>query len=285
MSAVTMEENALDALHGFAQRYPRLLVLSGAGLSTASGIPDYRDADGTRRGSQPVMLQDFLASAATRQRYWARSMAGWPTIEKAVPNAGHQAIAALEAAGLISGLVTQNVDALHRRAGSLDAIELHGCIHDVVCLDCGLRTPREAVQSMLEADNPHLAHMRAAPAPDGDAHVGARHIEDFNVPRCPACGAQSLKPDVVFFGEGVPRPRAAAATQCVHDAAAVLVIGSSLMAFSGFRLCRLAAELGKPVAAINIGMTRADHLLTLKVAQACGQVLPALAARFASRSL
>ncbi len=201
----------------------------------------------------------------------------------AAPNAGHLALAALEAGGAIAGVLTQNVDGLHQRAGSRSLIELHGNIHAVVCLGCGLKLERATVQQSLLAANPALAQAVARPLPDGDAQLEPERLEDFLVPHCPVCGGM-LQPDVVFFGDNVPAPRTAQALAAMEQADALLVVGSSLMVFSGFRFCRLAAQAGKPVLAINVGKTRADDLLSLKVELSAELVFPALAARLAGRA-
>lgn len=274
---------AIEQLAGFLERQRRVLVLSGAGLSTASGIPGYRDQDGVRRGRLPVQGPEFRRDEAVRRRYWARSMVGWPLLAGAAPNAGHLALAALEAGGAIAGVLTQNVDGLHQKAGSRSLIELHGNIHAVVCLGCGLKLERATVQQSLLAANPALAQAVARPLPDGDAQLEPERLEDFLVPHCPVCGGM-LQPDVVFFGDNVPAPRTAQALAAMEQADALLVVGSSLMVFSGFRFCRLAAQAGKPVLAINVGKTRADDLLSLKVELSAELVLPALAARLAGRA-
>ena len=262
-------------LDHFLHRHPRLFVLSGAGVSTDSGIPGYRDDDGQWQRSPPVTAQQFLGSPLARQRYWARSMLGWPIVARARPNAAHRALAQLEAAGRVATLVTQNVDGLHQRAGSARVIELHGSVGRVVCLDCGTGHSREAIQQQLEADNAVFREARdrgARVAPDGDADVALPDVAAFNVPACAACGGL-LKPDVVFFGENVPRARVAAAMDALDAADAMLVVGSSLMVWSGYRFCERAAAAGKPIAAINRGRTRADHLFALKVERACGDAL------------
>lgn len=273
----------LGELARFIEEHQRILVLTGAGISTASGIPDYRDRDGTRRGRAPVQGPEFRALEAVRKRYWARSMLGWPTLARSRPNAGHHALAALEAHGKLTSILTQNVDGLHQQAGSSAVIELHGSINAVVCLDCGHRLARREVQSQLELANPELARSGTGPGsegvvkalPDGDAHFEPDALSDFFVPVCPLC-AGMLQPDVVFFGDGVPARRYALANQALADADALLVVGTSLMVLSGFRFCRDAAAAGKPVVAINQGKTRADDLLTLKLADAAENVLPAL---------
>jgi NAD-dependent SIR2 family protein deacetylase len=257
----------------FLRRHQRVLALTGAGLSTASGIPGYRDKDGVRRGRAPIQGPEFRRSEATRRRYWARSMVGWSTLSGAHPNEGHRALAELEAAGHLSAIITQNVDGLHQRAGARNLIELHGNIHQVVCLDCRRRIERAALQQRLSADNPALANVLAHPLPDGDAQLEPDSLEDFVVPECEACGGM-LQPDVVFFGDNVPRDVTEVAFARMAEADALLVIGSSLMVFSGYRFCRMAAQGGKPIAAVNAGKTRADDLLAFKVEAAAQEVLP-----------
>lgn len=266
----------LERLAAFLRAHASVLVLTGAGMSTASGIPGYRDEDGVRRGRQPVQGPEFRRSDVVRRRYWARSLVGWPTLAQAEPNAGHVALAQLEQGGYLGALVTQNVDGLHQRAGSNRLIELHGNIHDVVCLDCGGRHARAAIQQRLVHDNPLLAGASAHPLPDGDAALEPEALEDFRVPACEQCGGV-LQPDVVFFGDNIPPQRSADALQLMHEADALLVVGSSLMVFSGYRFCRLAAEAGKPVVALNIGKTRADDLLAFKVEAGAQHMLPRLA--------
>ena len=263
-------------LADFIEGHPRLLVLTGAGMSTASGIPDYRDKDGVRRGKAPVQGPEFRKLDAVRRRYWARSMVGYPLLARAAPNPGHQALAALE--GRFGGLLTQNVDGLHQKAGSARVLELHGNIHQVVCLDCHASFSRAFVQTQLADANPHLAGQDAAPAPDGDAHLDPQALDGFHIPWCVHCGGM-LKPDVVFFGDGVPPATTQAALDMMAAADALLVVGSSLTVFSGFRFCRLAAQAGKPFAAINLGRTRADDLLDLKIEDSAERVLPALLQR------
>ncbi|AZC23903.1 MULTISPECIES: NAD-dependent protein deacetylase [Pseudomonas] len=255
------------------------MVLTGAGISTPSGIPDYRDSEGVRRGRQPMMYQEFLNQGEARRRYWARAMLGWPRIRQARPNAAHLALAQLQAAGRIAGVITQNVDTLHDQAGSPGVIELHGSLHWVRCLDCGQRSERDAIQQQLETQNPYLAGVDAVQAPDGDTLLDPAFEARFQVPHCPHCQGTRLKPDVVFFGENVAQATAAQAWSAVHEAGGLLVVGSSLMAYSAFRLCRAVVEQGKPLLAINFGKTRADALLDLKLEQPCDQVLPWLAER------
>jgi NAD-dependent SIR2 family protein deacetylase len=272
--------HTLDDLHDFVQRYPRLFVLTGAGISTDSGIPGYRDHNGEWKRSPPITLQEFLGDDAMRRRYWARSMVGWPVVAQAQPNAAHTALARLEAAGHVPTLVTQNVDGLHQRAGSRQVIELHGGIDGVICLDCGTQHSRASIQQTLEADNPALRSVTAEAAADGDAHLEWHALETFRVPACANCGGL-LKPAVVFFGESVPRERVEAASHALDAADAVLVVGSSLMVYSGYRFCVWAQKQRKPIAAINLGRTRADPLLSLKIAAPCADMLTALAGRLA----
>lgn len=267
--------DSLQQIAHFIERHPDVLVLTGAGISTASGIPDYRDADGVRRGRAPIQGPEFRTTPAVRQRYWARSMIGWPVMRNAHPNPGHAALARLQAHGLLGALITQNVDGLHQRAGSAGVLELHGSIHRVICLACGERQARAEVQAQLEALNPQLAGAWAQPAPDGDAHVDPDSVDGFQVPDCLHCGG-TLQPDVVFFGDSVPGERTSAARERVENASALLVVGSSVMVHSGYRLCTRAAESGKPLAALNAGKTRADHLFCLKAGEALQEILPRL---------
>lgn len=277
-SAPTLDFAALDALQTFVERHPRLFVLTGAGISTDSGIPGYRDENGAWKRSPPITLQEFLGSESMRRRYWARSLIGWPTVGLAQPNGAHRALARLGAAGYARTLVTQNVDGLHQRAGSRDVVELHGSIAHVHCLDCGAQYSRASIQPELETHNPSIAGANAEPAADGDAHLDFDGANAFHVPACAACGGM-LKPSVVFFGENVPRERVASASNALDEADAVLVVGSSLMVYSGYRFCAWAQQRGKPVAAINMGKTRADPLLALKLEAPCAAVLDALGAR------
>jgi len=255
---------ASDALSAFLERHPRLFVLTGAGISTGSGIPDYRDAEGEWKRPPPVRFHDFIHQPRTRRRYWARSLVGWPWFAAAKPNECHAALAAWEKQGRIAHLVTQNVDRLHQRAGSRGVTDLHGRLDNVICLDCGEHFSRESVQDWLVGKNPGYMDLKARVGPDGDAALVDRVRDDFRVPVCDACGGM-LKPDVVFFGETVPRERVESTVGALHQADALLVIGSSLMVYSGFRYCRIAAEHGIPIASVNPGRTRADGLLTIRV--------------------
>ncbi|MDM0087100.1 MULTISPECIES: NAD-dependent protein deacetylase [unclassified Variovorax] len=267
---------ATSALADFATRHRRLFVLTGAGCSTESGIPDYRDANGDWKRPSPVTFQAFTGEDATRRRYWARSLVGWPTMARARPGAAHRALAKLEAAERVGLLLTQNVDGLHEAAGSRRTIDLHGRIDTVRCMACDTRSTRAELQQALRERNPPWAVLEARAAPDGDADLDGLDFSSFDVPACTHCGGM-LKPDVVFFGESVPRERVAAAFAALAEADAVLVAGSSLMVYSGFRFVQAAAAAGKPVAAVNLGRTRADELLALKVERPVGATLETLA--------
>lgn len=258
----------------------RIVVLTGAGISAEAGIPDYRDAAGAWKRRAPVQFRDFVTSAAVRRRYWARSMSGWPAFAAARPAAGHAALAALERAGRLLSTITQNVDDLHRRAGSRRLIDLHGRLARVRCMDCGRRSSRARLQSLLTRCNPDFAAPNAALAPDGDADIEAADFAAFRVPDCGHCGGV-LKPDVTFYGETIPRARNHAADAAIAQADALMIVGSSLMVFSAYRLVRGAARRGIPVLAVNLGRTRADALIGTKVAARAGAVLPALAALLA----
>ena len=277
------DDPAIATLAQFLRTHGRVLVLTGAGCSTESGIPDYRDANGEWKHARPVMYQQFVGSHATRQRYWARSLVGWRRIAAAAPGRAHRALARLEAAGLVGSVLTQNVDGLHTSAGSRDVIDLHGRLDTVQCLSCGELTPRADFQVRLAAHNPQLAHVpAAAAAPDGDAALAGVDYASVDVPPCAACGGV-LKPHVVFFGEGVPPARLSEAFARLEAADALLVVGSSLMVFSGYRFVQAAVRDGKPVAAVNMGKTRADADLALKVVASCGDALDALANALTSR--
>jgi NAD-dependent SIR2 family protein deacetylase len=262
----------IEPLRRFIADHPRLFVLTGAGCSTDSGIPDYRDADGGWKRAQPVTLQAFLSDLHMRRRYWARSLIGWRWFGQAKPNAAHRALAQLEQQGRIELLVTQNVDRLHQAAGSTQVIDLHGRLDQVRCMDNGHVVSREDMQVDLLQRNPDWTDLDARTAPDGDADLEGVDFSNFEIPPCPHCGGL-LKPDVVFFGESVPKDRVTAAMQAVHQADAALIIGSSLMVYSGYRFAEAAAIAGKPIAAVNLGRTRADDLLTLKVTQPCATAL------------
>lgn len=276
MAAELNIHDGAEALAAFVERHPRTLVLTGAGLSTASGIPDYRDRDGVRRGRLPIQGPEFRREPAIQRRYWARSMVGWPLLARATPNAGHRALAALEAGARLGFILTQNVDGLHQQAGSHALLELHGNIHHVSCLSCSTRFTRAFVQTQLELANPALLQAMATPLPDGDAALDPDAVTGVEIPACVHCGGV-LMPDVVFFGDNVPPARTASALAQMEAADALLVVGSSLMVYSGFRFCRLAQAAGKPIAALNLGRTRADDMLALKLEASAEQLLPRVA--------
>ena len=267
--AAVMSDSRLE---DFIAAHRRLFVLTGAGCSTGSGIPDYRDEQGAWKRTPPVTYQAFVGDGITRRRYWARSLVGWPRIAQAQPNAAHRALAALEAQGRCSQLLTQNVDGLHQAAGSRAVIDLHGRLDAVVCLGCGASSSRADVQRRLAEANPAWAGLAAGAAPDGDADLEDRDFATFQVPACDACGGM-LKPDVVFFGENVPRARVDAAMAGLAQADGMLVVGSSLMVYSGLRFVHAAVRAQIPVAAVNLGRTRADDLLRFRMAAPCGDAL------------
>ncbi|MFH8282311.1 NAD-dependent protein deacetylase [Streptomyces antibioticus] len=255
-----------------------LLVLSGAGISTESGIPDYRGEGGSLSRHTPMTYQDFTASAHARRRYWARSHLGWRTFGRALPNAGHRAVAAFGRHGLLSGIITQNVDGLHQTAGSEDVVELHGSLARVVCLTCGTFTPRRELARRLEEANAGFDPVAAEINPDGDADLTDEQIGDFHVVPCAMCGGV-LKPDVVFFGETVPPQRVEHCRSLVREAASLLVLGSSLTVMSGLRFVRQAAEAGTPVLIVNRDPTRGDRHAVTRVALPLGAALTAVAER------
>jgi NAD-dependent SIR2 family protein deacetylase len=255
-----------------------VVVLSGAGLSTESGIPDYRGPSGLARRAEPMSYQTFTSGPAARRRYWARSHHGWRHIAGAVPNAGHLAVAELQRRGLLAGIITQNVDGLHQAAGARQVIELHGSLHRVVCVDCGQRSSRSALDQRLRAANQGWSASVTQISPDGDAVLADEQADRFRVVDCLSCGGP-LKPDVVFFGENVPRPRVQECYALAGRARALLVLGSSLTVMSGYRFVRHAARLDIPVAIINSGPTRGDVHARLTLDAPLGPALTALAIR------
>ena len=255
----------------------RLAVLTGAGISTDSGIPDYRGPDSPP--ANPMTIRQFTSSREYRQRYWARNHLGWRHMAATQPNAGHRALANLERAGVATGVITQNVDLLHTKAGSRRVINLHGTYARVVCLDCGHGMSRAALAEKLEAANPGFAERTErvgglAVAPDADAVVA--DTATFQFADCPEC-AGMLKPDIVYFGESVAKETVRQAYALVEESEALLVAGSSLTVFSGYRFVRRAAALGIPVAIVNRGPTRGDDLATVKVDAGCSPMLALLA--------
>jgi NAD-dependent SIR2 family protein deacetylase len=260
------------------------LILSGAGLSTESGIPDYRGPTGLARRATPMTYQAFTGSAEARRRYWARSYLGWRHIARAAPNNGHRAVAELSRRGLLTGIITQNVDGLHQAAGASGVTELHGSLHRVLCLGCGQRTSRTELDRRLEAANPGWDEATAAVInPDGDAVLAAEATESFQVVDCSVCQGV-LKPDVVFFGENVPRARAEACYALVEAASALVVLGSSLTVMSGFRYVRHAAKAQRPVVIVNQGETRGDPYAAATLDAPLGPTLSALVDQLGPRS-
>ncbi|RJK97991.1 NAD-dependent protein deacetylase [Vallicoccus soli] len=255
------------------------VVLSGAGLSTESGIPDYRGPSGSRRTTAPMRFQVFVGDPVARRRYWARSHVGWPYFSSARPNDGHRAVAELERAGLLRGIVTQNVDGLHQAAGARDVVDLHGRLDRVVCLRCGAHVSREEVERRLTEANPGFGARARVVNADGDAEIDETDLDGFHVVGCGVCGQGPLKPDVVYFGETVPRERVERSYALVEGASCLLVLGSSLTVMSGYRFVLRAADRGIPVAVVNQGPTRGDAHAEVRLDAPLGRVLPALAAR------
>ncbi|WP_151481377.1 NAD-dependent protein deacetylase [Streptomyces albicerus] len=253
-----------------------VLVLSGAGISTESGIPDYRGEGGSLSRHTPMTYQDFTADAQARRRYWARSHLGWRTFGRARPNAGHRAVAAFGRHGLLSGVITQNVDGLHQAAGSEGVVELHGSLERVACLSCGAFSPRRELARRLQEANAGFEPVASALNPDGDADLTDEQVQDFRVVPCAVCGG-ILKPDVVFFGEAVPPPRVEHCRRLVREASSLLVLGSSLTVMSGLRFVRQAAQTGKPVLIVNRDPTRGDQHAVTRVALPLGTALTAVA--------
>lgn len=268
---------ALGALAGLVAG-GGVVVLSGAGLSTESGIPDYRGPTGLTRRAQPMTYQTFISGAAARQRYWARSHRGWRHVAGAAPNAGHHAVAELERRGLLAGIITQNVDGLHQAAGAREVVELHGNLARVRCLGCGQRTPREELDQRLRAANPGWDAEITAINPDGDAVLPDEQVTRFRVVDCAACGGL-LKPDVVFFGENVPPARVTGCYELVSQARALVVLGSSLTVMSGYRFVRQAAKRSIPVAIVNSGPTRGDGHALVTLDAPLGRTLTGLIGR------
>jgi len=274
LAAVPETTEAADTLRDWLAAHRRIFVLTGAGVSTPSGIPDYRGPDGLWKRNAPIVYQAFMRDAAMRARYWARSFVGWPVVARAQPNRAHAALVALEERGRITSLVTQNVDGLHTRAGHRAVVDLHGRIDQVVCMNCSARTDRAEIQMRLAESNPAWSGLTAETAPDGDADLDRMDFSSFRAPTCSHCDGL-LKPDVVFFGENVPRQRVAETHAALAQADAMLVVGSSLMVYSGYRFARMAHERGMPLAILTRGVTRADELATLKLDIGCEDVLDA----------
>ncbi len=262
------KDSTTDQLHRvteFISQHPGLMVITGAGCSAASGIPTYRNEIGQWLRSAPVQHQEFVSQRSTRQRYWAGSMVGWPTVSAAEPNAAHRSLASLERKGFCSLLVTQNVDRLHQRAGHQNVIDLHGRIDKVRCLNCDHTYSRAAIQDQLVTLNPKIEFENSQIAPDGDADIS---YKSFNTPQCESCDGM-LKPEVVFYGGTVDKKLVETIYGSLKSKSALMIVGSSLMVFSAYRFCRRAYELDIPIIAINRGQTRADELLSLKLDQDC----------------
>ena len=268
-----------------------LVILTGAGMSTDSGIPDYRGPDGQRR-AQPMTISQFKATSVNRQRYWARAFVGWDRFRAARPNQAHHAVVELQRRGLAGVVITQNVDGLHHEAGTRDLIELHGTLARVHCLRCGRQVSRAAVQAELALRNPGLAELLATTLaerkviqPDGDVALPPDVVASFERPRCAECRSDEMKPDVVFFGDSVPRERVQRCAAAVEAARALLVLGSSLQVMSGLRFVRQARALGRPVGLVTRGPTRGDHLVTTPVDAGLAPTLTSLLIRLGDRSV
>jgi NAD-dependent SIR2 family protein deacetylase len=257
----------------------RVAVLSGAGLSTESGIPDYRGPSGSAARGTPMTYQAFMGGSEARRRYWARSYVGWRAFVRAVPNDGHHAVTALEREGLLTGIVTQNVDGLHQASGAQAVVDLHGRLSRVICTDCGDTMSRVELDRRLGEANPDFDVRAGEVNPDGDVELSDDDVADFRVVGCAVCGGGTLKPDVVFFGESVPRERVTQCFEMVERASALLVLGSSLTVMSGRRFVLRAAKLGIPVAIVNQGATRGDDAAILTIDAPLGQVLSGVVAR------
>uniref|UniRef100_A0A336LMW1 NAD-dependent protein deacylase n=1 Tax=Culicoides sonorensis TaxID=179676 RepID=A0A336LMW1_CULSO len=275
-------ENEIKTLENFLMDKPNTLVLTGAGISTESGIPDYR-SEGVglyaRSNHKPVQHQDFVKNAEVRRRYWARNFIGWDSFSRKEPNAVHYSLARFEREARISGIVTQNVDRLHTKAGSKNVTELHGSGYEVGCLSCDYQIDRHDFQTILKQRNPDVSTPEVISnmvRPDGDVDIPQEVIDNFHVPECPNCQNGFLKPKIVFFGDNVPNDRIVALVKLITTSDAVLVLGSSLTVYSGFRIVLQAKELGIPVAIVNIGNTRGDKHADLKISTKCGDVIPHL---------
>ncbi len=253
--------------------FDRVFVLTGAGISLSSGIPTYRDSTGQWTGSQPIQHGDFLRYPHVRQRYWARSLVGWPSFARAKANIAHEALAQAESLGAVELLVTQNVDRLHQQAGSSAVVDLHGRLDQVICLTCADVSSRHELQLRLEQENAGIHVQAESLRPDGDAEVAQSVIDNINLPSCERCGGV-LKPDVVFFGDTVPKQRVVSCQSALAHADALLVVGSSLQVYSGFRFCRQAAQQGTPIFSINPGKTRADDLFSASSGKSAATLLP-----------
>ncbi|XP_071448197.1 NAD-dependent protein deacylase Sirt4 [Hetaerina americana] len=273
------KENDIKRLCEFVTDVSKLLVVTGAGISTESGIPDYR-SEGVglyaRSNSRPVQYQDFVKYSEVRKRYWARNFVAWPRFSVFQPNICHLTLSQWEDNGKVRGIVTQNVDRLHQKAGSKRVIELHGSGYEVGCLTCKNVISRHDFQNILEGLNPTLKSVAAASIrPDGDVDISQEQIQNFNLPQCELCGGV-LKPNIVFFGDNVPQERVNAVKREVKLSDGLLVLGSSLSVFSSYRIILQAAEEKKPIAIVNIGPTRGDSHAAIKISTKCGDILPSI---------
>ncbi|MFT4672965.1 MAG: NAD-dependent SIR2 family protein deacetylase [Pseudohongiellaceae bacterium] len=276
LNAASRESNTVDELAEFMTTHSNSFVITGAGISSGSGIPTYRDDRGTWKSNRPIQHAEFMRAHSIRQRYWARSFSGWPTIEKAQPNLAHVELANLEALNFVGQLVTQNVDRLHQRANHRQVIDLHGRLDQVLCMDCGALIARSDIQDWLKEHNTHLHESSELTRPDGDADVDDGLVKAVQVPSCYRCSGV-LKPNVVFYGSSVDKGIVASIYEKILISDSLLIVGSSLMVYSSYRFCKFAAENNIPIACINQGLTRADDLLTLKVSRPCAESLQALA--------
>uniref|UniRef100_A0A1A8BMZ6 NAD-dependent protein deacylase n=1 Tax=Nothobranchius kadleci TaxID=1051664 RepID=A0A1A8BMZ6_NOTKA len=274
----TTDAHSLELLRDFLTRARRLFVITGAGLSTESGIPDYRSQGVglyARTDRRPMQHAEFIRSAKSRQRYWARNFVGWPQFSSHQPNSAHWALRRWEQRGVLHWLVTQNVDALHSKAGQKRLTELHGCSHRVVCLGCGAITAREDLQKRFVLLNPEWSAQAGVVAPDGDVFLEDEQVLNFRVPSCEQCGG-ILKPEVTFFGDTVNRETVLFVHDRLAESDALLAVGSSLQVYSGYRFLLATSDRKMPIAIVNIGPTRADHLADVKVSGRCGEVLSAI---------
>jgi len=271
----TSIQNSIKPLADVLKSIDQWLVLTGAGCSTKAGLGDYRNQQGEWKRPQPITGQLFREDEHARKRYWARSAVGWPHFASAKPTLAHKAIAKFQQNGRAPCLITQNVDQLHQQAGHKNVIDLHGVLGQVICLSCGNLSTRNHMQERLTELNPWLKDLDASYAPDGDADLEHSLIDTVSIPACELC-AGMLKPDVVFFGENVPKARSESAFDALNQAQGLLVVGSSLMVYSGFRFCRKAAEQQKPIVLVNQGITRADDLASYKYEGECGELMEAI---------
>ncbi len=269
-------QDSAEKLSSFINAHPRIVVLTGAGISTDSGIPDYRDSNAQWKRKPPVQHHDFMNSELTRQRFWARSLIGWPVMRDAKPNRAHLKLAELEVSTPLKLLITQNVDGLHQQAGQQKVIDLHGRSDQVICMQCDELYTRNQVHEWMQRLNPSFLDYHAQAAPDGDADLEDVDFSRFHLSDCPKCGGL-LKPKVVFFGDNVPKQQVETSLDTLKNADALLVVGSSLMVYSGFRFCKKAHEWQIPICALTLGQTRADDLLTLKLSNSIGETLERIA--------